>query len=40
MIIAFIVHNPNLRKLERYKCMSNSRKKPFEGEDVCAQLLW
>lgn len=39
LIIAFIVQNPALRKMERDKCMSNSRKKPFEGEDVCAQLL-
>lgn len=31
MIIAFTVQNPALRKSERYKCMSNSRKKPFEG---------
>lgn len=30
MIIAFIMQNPALRKSERYKCMSNSRTKPFE----------
>lgn len=40
MIIAFIMLNLALRKMERYKCMSKSREKPFEGEDVCAQLLW
>lgn len=32
MIIAFTVQNPALRKIERYKCMSNSRRKPFEGK--------
>lgn len=40
MIIAFVVQNPALGKTERYECMSNSRRKPFEGKDVCAQLLW
>lgn len=40
MIIAFIVQNPALRKMERYKCIRNSRKTPFKGEDVRAQQLW
>lgn len=41
MIIAFIVQkNPALRKTGRYKRMSNSRKQPFEGEDVCTKLPW
>lgn len=31
MIIAFTVQNPALRKIERYKYMSNSGRKPFEG---------
>lgn len=39
MVIAFIMQNPVFRKTGRYKCMNNSRRKTFKGEDVCAQLL-